>query len=100
VNHIAFGVKDLDELEERKRHWLAHGCKVSEVVHEFITSIYTRDPDGNVVEFTCRTAASTKEDKKDAQALLTDDIPAVDPDYAGTVYFPDGHVLPVGVRRP
>jgi catechol 2,3-dioxygenase-like lactoylglutathione lyase family enzyme len=93
VNHIAFGVKDLDELEERKQRWLANGCKVSEVVHEFITSIYTRDPDGNMVEFTCNTAELTKDDEHEAQELLTDDTPAVDPDYAGTVYLPDGRVL-------
>ena len=95
VNHIAFGVKDLDELEECKQRWLAHGCKVSEVVHEFITSIYTRDPDGNMVEFTCPTADLTSNDELEAQALLTDDTPAVDPDYAGTLYFPDGRVLTV-----
>jgi catechol 2,3-dioxygenase-like lactoylglutathione lyase family enzyme len=93
VNHIAFGVKDLDELEERKQRWLAYGCKVSEVVHEFITSIYTRDPDGNMVEFTCNTAKLTEADEREAHELLADDTPAVDPDYEGTVYFPDGRVL-------
>jgi catechol 2,3-dioxygenase-like lactoylglutathione lyase family enzyme len=34
VNHIAFEVAGLDELEEKKQHWLAAGKKVSEVVHE------------------------------------------------------------------
>ena len=57
VNHIAFEVDSLEELEEKKQIWLAAGNKVSEVVHEFITSIYTKDPDGNMVEFTCNTRA-------------------------------------------
>ena len=60
INHLAFGVADLDALEERKQHWLAAGLKVSEVDHDFIRSIYTRDPDGNLVEFTTTRACSTK----------------------------------------
>lgn len=93
INHIAFGVDTLEELEERKQHLLAKGCKVSEVVHEFITSIYTADPDGNMVEFTCDTAELTDEDEKEAHALLVDNTPAVEPDYPGSLYLPDGRVI-------
>jgi catechol 2,3-dioxygenase-like lactoylglutathione lyase family enzyme len=93
VNHIAFEVAGLDELEEKKQHWLAAGRKVSEVVHEFITSIYTKDPDGNMVEFTCNTRALDEEDFEEAARLLADDTPAVEPDYPGVVYLPDGRVI-------
>jgi catechol 2,3-dioxygenase-like lactoylglutathione lyase family enzyme len=93
VNHIAFGVATLDELEERKQHWLACGHKVSEVVHEFIRSIYTKDPDGNMVEFTCETRDLDETDLAEAIQLIEDDTPAVLPDYAGTVYLPDGRVI-------
>ena len=93
INHIAFEVKDLEELEEKKQHWLASGQKVSEVVHEFITSIYTKDPDGNRVEFTTNTRLLTEEDREEAFVLLADDTPAVDPDYPGTIYLPDGRVI-------
>lgn len=72
---------------------LAYGCTFSEVVHDFITSIYTRDPDDNMIEFTCNTAELTTDDERKAHELLTDDTPAVDPDYSGTLYFPDGRVL-------
>jgi catechol 2,3-dioxygenase-like lactoylglutathione lyase family enzyme len=93
INHIAFEVADLDELEEKKQRWLAAGNKVSEVVHEFITSIYTKDPDGNMVEFTCNTRALNDDDFEEARRLLIDDSPAVDPDYPGVIYLPDGRVI-------
>jgi catechol 2,3-dioxygenase-like lactoylglutathione lyase family enzyme len=93
INHFAFEVDSLEELEARKQHWLATGNKVSEVVHEFITSIYTRDPDGNMVEFTCNTHPLTEQDRIEAARLLLDDSPAEEPDYAGTIYLPDGRVI-------
>jgi catechol 2,3-dioxygenase-like lactoylglutathione lyase family enzyme len=93
VNHYAFEVADLHELEAKKQHWLAAGHKVSEVVHEFITSIYTKDPDGNMVEFTCNTRALDEDDFAEARRLLIDDSPAIDPDYPGVIYLPDGRVI-------
>jgi catechol 2,3-dioxygenase-like lactoylglutathione lyase family enzyme len=93
VNHIAFEVADLAELEAKKQRWLAAGNKVSEVVHEFITSIYTKDPDGNMVEFTCNTRALDEEDFEEARRLLVDDTPAVEPDYPGVIYLPDGRII-------
>jgi catechol 2,3-dioxygenase-like lactoylglutathione lyase family enzyme len=93
VNHIAFEVADLAELEAKKQRWLAAGNKVSEVVHEFITSIYTKDPDGTMVEFTCNTRALDEEDFEEARRLLVDDTPAVEPDYPGVIYLPDGRVI-------
>jgi catechol 2,3-dioxygenase-like lactoylglutathione lyase family enzyme len=95
INHYAFEVADLAELEDKKQRWLAAGQKVSEVVHEFITSIYTKDPDGNMVEFTCNTRALTDDDREEARRLLVDDSPAVDPDYPGVIYLPDGRVIEV-----
>jgi catechol 2,3-dioxygenase-like lactoylglutathione lyase family enzyme len=93
VNHIAFSVEDYDELEDRKQRWLANGCKVSEVDHEFISSIYTKDPDGNMVEFTMDKRPFNEADVAEAHELLADDTPAVLPDYPGTLYFPDGRVI-------
>jgi catechol 2,3-dioxygenase-like lactoylglutathione lyase family enzyme len=93
INHIAFEVDGMEELEERKQRWLAAGHKVSEVVHEFITSIYTKDPDGNMVEFTCNTHELTESDRLEAERLLLDDSPAEEPDYPGVVYLPDGRVI-------
>lgn len=93
INHIAFEVKDLDELEAKKQHWLACGLKVSEVDHEFIASIYSKDPDGNMVEFTTNTRQLDENDRKEAQRLLHDETPAVDPDYPGVIYLPDGRVI-------
>jgi catechol 2,3-dioxygenase-like lactoylglutathione lyase family enzyme len=93
INHLAFSVDSLDALEQRKQHWLSHGQKVSEVDHDFIRSIYTRDPDGNLVEFTVDTRALDESDRIEAEEILADDSPATEPDYSGTVYLPDGRVL-------
>jgi catechol 2,3-dioxygenase-like lactoylglutathione lyase family enzyme len=93
INHYAFEVDSLAELEAKKQVWLAAGNKVSEVVHEFITSIYTKDPDGNMVEFTCNTRALDESDRAEALQLLADDSPASLPDYPGVIYLPDGRVI-------
>ncbi len=93
INHLAFGVADLDALEERKQHWLATGLKVSEVDHDFIRSIYTRDPDGNLVEFTTTTRALDEADRIAALEILADDEPSLIPDYPGTIYLPDGRII-------
>ena len=93
INHYAFEVASLAELEEKKQRWLAAGSKVSEVVHEFITSIYTRDPDGNMVEFTCNTRALDDSDRAEALELLANDDPATLPDYPGVIFLPDGRVI-------
>lgn len=88
INHVAFGVDDLDALEERKQRWLAHGLKVSEVEHEFIRSIYTLDPDRNLVEWTCGTRALGPDDAAEALRLLDDDTPATEGEYQGSTYVP------------
>lgn len=93
INHIAFSVENQEELEERKQRLLACGCTVSQVDHEFIESVYTKDPDGNMVEFTYDKRPLNQQDIDEAEALLVDDTPAVLPDYAGTLYFPDGRVV-------
>jgi hypothetical protein len=40
------------------------------VEHEFITSIYARDPDGNLVEWTYRTRALTEADRRGAEEMI------------------------------
>ena len=46
-----------------------------------------------MVEFTTNTRPLTDEDRDEAQRLLLDDTPAVDPDYPGVIYLPDGRVI-------
>jgi catechol 2,3-dioxygenase-like lactoylglutathione lyase family enzyme len=84
VNHIAFEAQSAEDYERRKRRWLDHGYHVSEVDHEFIRSAYTLDPDGTMVEWTYRTRALTESDRQEATAILADDSPATEEEYAGT----------------
>ena len=84
VNHIAFEAKDAEDFSRRTRRWLDHGYHVSEVDHDFITSAYTIDPDGTMVEWTYRTEALTEADRVEAEAILRDDSPATEEDYQGS----------------
>jgi catechol 2,3-dioxygenase-like lactoylglutathione lyase family enzyme len=60
INHVAFDCHDIGVLERCKQRWLDHGYNVAEVKHEFIHSIYTRDPDGTLVVFTFDTQPLTE----------------------------------------
>jgi catechol 2,3-dioxygenase-like lactoylglutathione lyase family enzyme len=88
VNHFAFQCADRAALDAHRQRWLDHGLVVSEVDHEFIRSIYTRDPDGNVVEWTCVVRPLDETDRIEAERLLADDEPATEPDYDVIVHRP------------
>ena len=94
VNHVAFQVEDREALEQKKQQWLDYGKNVVEVDHEFIVSIYTKDPDGTLVEWTYATRALTAEDRDEALRLLADDTPATEPDYEGTIFKSPRRLVP------
>ena len=79
VNHIAFDAADLDVLEARKQHWLDAGLWVAEIDHGWCTSIYTTDPNGILVEFCTTTQAFTAVDRGDAQRVLAEAQPVLEP---------------------
>lgn len=84
VNHFAFNCKGgEEELQQRKQDWLDAGYHVSQTDHEFIRSIYTFDPDGNLIEWTYDTRPINADDTKYAHEILVDDSPATEPDYEG-----------------
>ena len=84
VNHIAFEAAGPEDFERRRQRWLDHGYHVSVVDHDIIRSAYTIDPDGTMVESAYRTAPLTEADKVEAAAILADDSPATEEDYAGS----------------
>ena len=86
INHVAFGVSGPEEFERRKQRWLDHGHNVAEVDHEFIRSIYTKDPDGTLVEWTYGTRPLGPADIDEALRLLADDTPATEPEYEGILH--------------
>jgi catechol 2,3-dioxygenase-like lactoylglutathione lyase family enzyme len=84
INHFAFNCAGgNDELEQRKQDWLDNGYHVSQTDHEFIRSIYTFDPDGNLIEWTYDTRPIDAHDTKYAHEILLDDSPATEGDYEG-----------------
>jgi hypothetical protein len=86
VNHVAFQCTGREDLDAKKQRWLDYGKNVVEVDHEFIVSIYTKDPDGTLVEWTYPTRVLTPDDRAEAERLLADDSPATEPDYEGVIY--------------
>jgi len=76
INHISFGVADMAELQQRRQRWLDAGLEVMEIDHNWCHSIYTRDPNDNLVEFCLTTDKFTQADRERALAALdTDDLP-------------------------
>ena len=60
INHVAFNVDSLDELQRIKDRCVAKGVKLrGEVDHGWCQSIYLVDPNGIMVEFTTTTSPET-----------------------------------------
>jgi hypothetical protein len=80
ANHIAFNSPDLDDIARRRERWLAHGVDVMEIDHGWCTSIYTKDPNGILVEFCTSTRELDESDREEALRLLSDPHPERDTD--------------------
>jgi catechol 2,3-dioxygenase-like lactoylglutathione lyase family enzyme len=72
MNHIAFAVKSMDELNLRRDQWTGAGKQVMEVDHNWCHSIYTKDPNDNLVEFCLTTGSFTDADRERAVAALNE----------------------------
>ena len=70
INHIAFDVADMDDLRRRRQRWLDAGLQVLEVDHNWCHSIYTKDPNDNLVEFCATTGEFDAQDRRAALAAL------------------------------
>lgn len=88
VNHLAFQADSLDDLAARRARMTDAGQTVVEIDHGWIQSIYTEDPDGNVVEFAIVTEAFTEADAEQALDLLTAADPPFAPEPAVTLHEP------------
>jgi catechol 2,3-dioxygenase-like lactoylglutathione lyase family enzyme len=75
ANHVAFHAPDLADLARRRERWLDHGIDVMEIDHGWCTSIYTRDPNGILVEFCTSTRELDQADREEALRLLADPAP-------------------------
>lgn len=86
VNHIAFDAGDLESLEQCQARWLAHGHDVLRIDHGPAVSIYTEDPDGNMVEWTAQRRAFD-DDRERALAIVEAASPALDPQPSDIRFF-------------
>lgn len=81
TNHFAFNVDSVDALDARRARWNQAGYDVLEIDHNWCHSVYTKDPDGNFVEFCLTTGAFNAADRARALAALdeTDMNPSAPP---------------------
>ena len=86
VNHLAFAADDLDDIGARRERWLESGHDVMEVDHGFCVSIYTMDPNHNLVEWCTDTAPYTQADRDHALSVLADASPALETPPAPTFH--------------
>jgi catechol 2,3-dioxygenase-like lactoylglutathione lyase family enzyme len=75
VNHLAFAVDDLDALDAARDRWLRTGHDVVRMEHTHGPSIYTEDPNGNTVEWSCTTRPFTEAERAEACHRLVGDVP-------------------------
>ncbi len=74
MHHVAFSVENVMQLEELQRCLRAQDIEVSPIVdHDFIQSIYFRDPDGILLEASAYTRPLTEADRW----ADSDPVPAV-----------------------
>ena len=88
VNHIAFKAEDTADLDRRRTRWTDAGYTVSEVDHEWVRSVYTLDPNGNLVEFVCHVRELDENDRAEAQRLLADPNPPLEDEPAAQLHRP------------
>lgn len=70
TNHYSFSVDSAEELEGWRIKWMAAGLGVLEIDHNWCHSVYTKDPNGNMVEFCLTTGAFTAKDREHAFAMM------------------------------
>lgn len=70
TNHISFDVHSKDELNSWREKWNAAGLDVLEIDHNWCRSVYTRDPNNNMVEFCLTTGSFSEDDRTRALAAL------------------------------
>ena len=70
INHIAFKVDSLEALKDKKDAWLDYGIDVLEIDHNWCHSIYTKDPNDNLVEFCVTTGSFDEADRQRALEAL------------------------------
>ena len=70
TNHYSFSVETAEELVSWREKWNAAGLDVLEIDHNWCHSVYTRDPNGNMVEFCLTTGSFTDADRTRALAAL------------------------------
>jgi catechol 2,3-dioxygenase-like lactoylglutathione lyase family enzyme len=88
TNHYSFAVSTPEELDRWRARWTAHGLDVLEIDHNWCRSIYTRDPNHNMVEFCLTSGSFTAEDRVRALAALSESTMHPSPPPAAMLHWP------------
>jgi len=79
VNHLAFDAPGLLALDTCQERWLEQDLDVLRIDHGRTESIYTDDPDGNMIEWCCTKAPFDAQDAAHAHTILVEAAPPLDP---------------------
>jgi hypothetical protein len=91
VNHLAFLAPTPELLDVARDRWLAGGLDVMRIDHGWTTSIYTDDPDGNLVEWCHTTSPFGDAEAARALTLLSDPRPPLSPLPSDIEFFAGEH---------
>ena len=98
VNHVAFQARDVADLDRRRERLLASGYGVMEIDHDWCRSIYTRDPNGILVEFCTTTRDFDAADRQLAIEALVAERPALEGPGKKPVFY-ETRVEPAHLRE-
>ena len=70
TNHFSFKAETIEDLNTRRAQWNLAGYDVLEIDHNWCHSVYTKDPDGNFVEFCLTTGTFSQADRTRALDAL------------------------------
>lgn len=96
TNHYSFAVSSREELDAWRERWTAHGLDVLEIDHNWCRSVYTRDPNDNMVEFCLTTGTFTAADRERALAALGERTMQPSPPPAEMKHWPAATLVAAG----
>ena len=79
VNHLAFDAATRADLDVHRERWLRFGLDVLEIDHDWTVSIYTDDPNGNMIEWCHTVKVFGQAEAERALELLVDPEPPLEP---------------------
>jgi catechol 2,3-dioxygenase-like lactoylglutathione lyase family enzyme len=96
VNHLAFACRDAADLDAIRVRWQSLGLPVLEIDHRWCRSIYAKDPNDNLIEFSTPVAPFDEASRRRAAQALAGEALEPDPSPEITLHEPTTPASPLG----